>query len=317
MSIENDLNQLNTDLKKHLKQFNPIIESLLDGFKQEPESIENGKGISFLSMKNMLIIEYLMNLLNLTYLKTNGKQLSGSPCVLRLAELRCVLEKTKSIEVKLKYQIDKLLKMATNIGTDEQHPLSFKANTDDFGKAESGDDEEDDEDILRKDAEDDEEESNRKDGIYRPSKLAPVYNDIDQTPEDRARREIERLKRRALSGSIMKEIENEYSGAPEEIKDSYANTLEMESNEHKHRIEYEEENFVRKPLTKNEMSRIKRLKRGTNLDSLTSFDDARLLLDDNINAEDFLNKRKEKKKEAKGKKGSKKNQKKKKKIRYT
>lgn len=56
-----------------------------------------------------------------------------------------------------------------------------------------------------------------------------------------------------MNSSIMKEIENEYSGAPEEIKDSYANTIEMESNEHKHKIEYEEDNFVRTPMTKKEM----------------------------------------------------------------
>jgi hypothetical protein len=38
------------------------------------------------------------------------------------------------------------------------------------------------------------------------------------------------------------------------------------------------------------------------LNNLTSFDDARLLLDENINAEEFLNKRKEKRK---GKQGGK------------
>lgn len=48
------------------------------------------KGISFLSMKNMLMIEYLLNLLNLTYMKSNGKKIGGSACVQRLAELRCV-----------------------------------------------------------------------------------------------------------------------------------------------------------------------------------------------------------------------------------
>lgn len=41
-------------------------------------------------MKNMLLIEYLVNLLNLTYLKSNGKKINGDPCVQRLAELRCV-----------------------------------------------------------------------------------------------------------------------------------------------------------------------------------------------------------------------------------
>lgn len=33
---------------------------------------------------------------------------------------------------------------------------------------------------------------------------------------------------------------------------------------------------------------MKRLKRGANLNSLTSFDDARLLLDENINAVEFF-----------------------------
>ena len=56
-------------------------------------------------MKNMLMIEYLTNLLNLVYMKINGKQINSSDCILRLAELRCIIEKTKSIEFKLKYQI--------------------------------------------------------------------------------------------------------------------------------------------------------------------------------------------------------------------
>ena len=70
---------------------------------------------------------------------------------------------------------------------------------------------------------------------------------------------MERLKKRALSSSIMKELENEYSGAPEEIKvyeqnlnwfyfdilnfkkfstikERYANALEYETQEDRHKI---------------------------------------------------------------------------------
>lgn len=50
-------------------------------------------------------------------------------------------------------------------------------------------------------------------------------------------KQIERQKRRLINSSIMKELENEYSGAPEEIKDTFANTIEMESNEQKHKRE--------------------------------------------------------------------------------
>ncbi len=111
----------------------------------------------------------------------------------------------------------------------------------------------------------------------------PVYNDIDETPEDRVKKQIERLKSKAFSSSFIKDLENEYSGAPEEIRNNFANVFDNETREEKHKREYEEENFVRKAKTKAELMKIKRLQKGTNLNSLTSFDDARLLLDENIN----------------------------------
>jgi hypothetical protein len=51
------------------------------------------------------------------------------------------------------------------------------------------------------------------------------------------RKEFERQKRRAMNTSIIKELESEYSGAPEEIRDTFANTLELETREDKHRRE--------------------------------------------------------------------------------
>jgi hypothetical protein len=42
--------------------------------------------------------------------------------------------------------------------------------------------------------------------------------DIDETPQDKMKKQIARLSARAYSSSFMKELENEYSGAPEEIK---------------------------------------------------------------------------------------------------
>ena len=56
------------------------------------------------------------------------------------------------------------------------------------------------------------------DGIYRPPKLVPMYNDIDETAEDRERKQMERIKRKAFNSSVIKDLENEYSGAPEEIR---------------------------------------------------------------------------------------------------
>jgi hypothetical protein len=41
-------------------------------------------------MKNMLMSEYLTNILQLCNMKANGQKISGQPCVNRLAETRCV-----------------------------------------------------------------------------------------------------------------------------------------------------------------------------------------------------------------------------------
>lgn len=306
---------LNSDLNKCLKQFSASYDGLIQSFRNSPDSFNNSKGISFLSLKNMLMIEYVTNLLQVIYLKTDGQMINRNPSVFRLAEIRTVLEKTKSIEIKLKYQIDKLLKVASNSNTGGHDPLSFKANLGSFDDAEeSEENSEDDHDNTKTKSED------KMDGLYRPPKLVPVYNDIDETPEDRMRKKIENIKRKAFSSSIIKDLENEYSGAPEEIRNNnYANVEVNETREERHKREYEEENFVRKPLTKAEMMKRKRLQRGTNLNSLSSFDDARLLLDENTNMEEFMKTKKEEKKKS-GKKLSKKDKKGKKKgkkIRYT
>ena len=206
-----------------------------------------------------------------------------------------IIEKTKSIEVKLKYQIDKLLKMAISITSgkrlwfrpavrcpvqwslikvflkDELDPLSFKPNLSDFSKPAKGekreadedeDEEEEDDDIIR-DKDEDEDVVKSKSGVYVPPKLAPVhygelsehvsspvqsssdqisklsyhFSDLDETPQDRAKKQMERLQRRAINSSIMRDLETEYSGAPEEIRERYANTLAMETAEQKHKRE--------------------------------------------------------------------------------
>ena len=84
-----------------------------------------------------------------------------------------------------------------------------------MGYIKSGKEEQSGEDNDDRDVDKDE---SKKDGIYRPPKLVPVYNDIDETPEDRTKKQIERIKRKAFNSSIIKDLENEYSGAPEEIR---------------------------------------------------------------------------------------------------
>lgn len=56
---------------------------------------------------------YLINVVQLMLLKTKGESISTSSTVDRLIELRVILEKIRPLEMKLRYQIDKLLKAAS------------------------------------------------------------------------------------------------------------------------------------------------------------------------------------------------------------
>lgn len=51
-------------------------------------------------------------------------------CLDRLVELRTILEKTRPIDQKLKYQVDKLVKAAVTGASSENDPTNFKANPD-------------------------------------------------------------------------------------------------------------------------------------------------------------------------------------------
>lgn len=69
-----------------------------------------------------LVYSYLINLVQIMLLKAKGESIlppegeGGSLAVDRLIELRVVLEKMRPLEMKLKYQIDKLVKAASSTG---------------------------------------------------------------------------------------------------------------------------------------------------------------------------------------------------------
>jgi U3 small nucleolar ribonucleoprotein protein LCP5 len=69
-------------------------------------------GVTLLEVKIHSILSYLTNLCFAMLLKVDGTPLSLHPVVEQLATLRIIIEKTRPLEIKLKYQIDKLVKAA-------------------------------------------------------------------------------------------------------------------------------------------------------------------------------------------------------------
>eukprot|EP00794_Sanderia_malayensis_P019175 gene19175-21096_t len=251
-----ELIALLTEIKEKMSGILPGIDNIHNLI--DSNEISTGKGISFLEMKLHLSLDYVINLVYLMLMKLDGIKIAGSSVVDRLTEIRTVIEKIKPVDLKLKYQIDKLLKLASSgeVNNGTVNPLSFKPNPGNLAaKAEVRDEDES------------ADEKKDKSGIYVPPKVSAMPYD-DDTWTSRKRKLEERRKQKTLNSSLLKDLREEYSQAPEEIReDSRWQKSRKEKDEEVDRERYEEDNLIRLNVTK----RDKKSKREGDLKELTKF----------------------------------------------
>merc|ERR1719337_496714 len=109
-------------------------------------AMDQEQGIGFLRVKAGMLAEYNANLAYLLLRRTRGASIEGESAVERLCYLRTLLEKVRPIEHKLKFQIDKHVRMAETGQDSSNDPAKFKANPDLLAsKLGDSDDEDDDE----------------------------------------------------------------------------------------------------------------------------------------------------------------------------
>ena len=114
-----------------------MIQPLHATIQENPTSA----GVSFLEVKLHTMLNYIMNVCYYLVMKAEGRSISQHPVIQHLVEMRVYMEKMNPLENKLKYQIDKLLRTATNGGSDskkekveegeeehEQDAMSFRPN---------------------------------------------------------------------------------------------------------------------------------------------------------------------------------------------
>ena len=224
------------NLKTYLTESITGVTNLHNTITQSTTGREHG--ISFLEMKCHLFLEYLINITYSMLLKLDGKPISGEACIEHLVEIRTVLSKIKPIEKKLKYQIDKLVKMSSGDGkAAEQNALSFRPNLDNLvGKEEDSEEEE-------------EEAEEEKSGVYVPPKLTAVpYEGDKQSKEERR---LEKARKRTLNSNLLADIRDEFGDEPEEISDGRNRGMQKKLKEREdERQRYEEDNLVRLTVTK-------------------------------------------------------------------
>ena len=245
------------------------------------------EGISYLDAKHLTLLSYCINICFYILLKAQASSDSGAaarvrdhPVVRRLLEARTYLEKARPIDKKMAYQLDRLLKMAADADKapgdaheedgddgafDAEDPMQLRPNVGALlssrgdGRAASG----------RGDG----------DGLYRPPKLVPARmdggDDDDGEPgvpgsKRAARVEAER-RRRAARSTLVRQLDEELTGAPQLVVSDLAagggaaaediGFIRREAARLQRRAAQEEDLFARVPMSKQERQRSKAAER--------------------------------------------------------
>ncbi|KAM9333823.1 neuroguidin [Pholidichthys leucotaenia] len=279
-SVDNDL--IDSDLPKAVQLLNSLTEQVVlvtSHVRELLSKVKDGafktsKGLSFLDLRYHLLLFYLQDLTHLISLKTEGGKIKESDALNRVVTVRTVLEKMRPLDHKLKYQIDKLVRTAVTGSLAENDPLQLRPNPENLISKLSESEESGDE--GKKTA------SQFRAKKYIPPKIAPVHYDGDMTEVDRKKAQVERRRRAALRSSVIQELRQQYSDAPEEIRDKRDFQSERESREELHRKSYEESMMVRLNVPKHQRNARKRgmLAMSNQLSSITNFGDITVLTGD-------------------------------------
>lgn len=301
--IQPDLPQalrLLDEMNTNFKQVSDVVGNMLQRVKTGELSTEYG--LNFLEIKYHMLLNYLINLTYVVLRKCSGHKIENDPSIDRLIEIRTVLEKVRPIDYKLRYQIDKLVKTAVTGTSTADDPTSFKANPANLMSqlpesafkvnSHDGNDEEDDDGADSDDSAKIMEKLRKAKAKGRPGKrtelsgpeaeassevyVPPKHMSVpfeDDPKAERARKQAERARKRALGSSLIQELKEEYLDTPLEISSS-SRALQKLSRKEREREEYEEKYMMRLPVTKADKHRSRKLTTlGTLGDELTSFGD--------------------------------------------
>ncbi|TFK45998.1 hypothetical protein OE88DRAFT_1063701 [Heliocybe sulcata] len=227
------------------------------------------EGISLLSLKNHLGLAYLQDLTLVSARRALGHALNESSppsksfgavdreprgsaagdLVDSMIEGRVVLEKIKILEGRMRYQIEKLVRVAEEAPTDGNvlnDPLAFRPNPENLMGGDS--DAEEEEGVSGA------EDMRDNDGIYRPPKLAPMpYTETSK--KDKSRRQHIPT---ALSSLAHLDPSKPHLESASGLGGGTPSLTSARAREIARMTEFEEENMMRLVMKKKEAKRRKR-----------------------------------------------------------
>jgi U3 small nucleolar ribonucleoprotein protein LCP5 len=208
--------------------------------------------MGFLQVKNHALLTYsklelFFTLLKLEFDPKKPEIIKKHPIFKELVKYRTILERIRPLDRKMKYQVDKMLKVAVSEGREMDESLNYAPNPDQLvtHDGEGADDEDGDEN------------GGAKDGIYRAPRLASVPYDEEEREQVKLAKKEEQNRKRLQNSTILSELRDEFSERPEQIQSSTGTSvLDKEiAKDEAERKEYEESRFVRLVTSKKEKMR--------------------------------------------------------------
>ena len=247
-----ELAPLLEDFHSKSKELKGLIEPLLAKIKRreiDEGSMVTEEGLSYLETKLHLILNYCVNLGFYLVLKASGRSVKDHPVVSHLVKLRVTMEKLRPLDAKLKYQIDKLLKLAASASkaidkrdmvrnsVDNEDGLNFRPDVSNLVGPSGLNDTDKVEEVAY---------SNRSSNsnIYQPPKRMAVQYFDDESAMAKAQRKDERRKRQLKNSRMISELANEMSDRPELMQEERTGDARLD------RIEKERERFEEEYMTR-------------------------------------------------------------------
>lgn len=228
-----------TNVKQSLAIINQSINSVKGVLDDLNSAQLPSDGLPILTAKSHTLTQYIHDLVQLTSLRLNkssiqargASEIQSGDIVDDLIKSRIVHEKTRNLQSKLRYRIDKLMKAASGDSTDDHDtidPLAFKPNPSALlNKHTKSDNREDD-------------DEDTKDGVYRPPKLAAVpYTDPEKGPRKDKKVIPQAILPELVGGmDVTQQSSTGLGTVPSKLSSKRARELQ-------HMNDYEEENFTR------------------------------------------------------------------------
>ncbi|KAL9644708.1 hypothetical protein ABK040_012362 [Willaertia magna] len=271
------------ELKSKITPIKEQIQPLLSKIKTNQLPTTNG--ISYLEAKFHIMLNYIINILFFMLIKTSGKSINKeksntlSNHIKQLVEMRLLLEKIKPIDDRMKYQIDKLVKIANQI-SDSKIPSTndeLRANPDRLLSSSKEDEEDVSENISEnsqsEDESSDESDNEKEEELYKVPKMIAVHYDED----DKKKAEKQKMKamKQIEKSNFLKEAKVIFGEEPEEL---YSIGTESRSRYLQELEKAEMENFNRRTITKKEKKIINQeLKIKDPLEEVSSFTEYKAL----------------------------------------